>query len=227
MAGNLRAQGALEYLLLIGGAVLVAVIVIVLILSVTNTAGETTCETTAKSLCVQQAALTGSCSGSVNACDKVYVCSGTPPNCTVTVGNVVISIKLSDGSSCYGIFRGCDDTNFQTGCGTGPGPPKLGLDVDEDGYYEQVYEIAFKTNREIYKQTLFIPGGTYNFKFYFINDCCKNCGEANEEDRNLYIHDVNVGTNDEPLKYGSYSGTPPILCQSQGYCFEISPVTIS
>tara|TARA_Y100000310_G_scaffold338782_2_gene429440 strand:+ start:587 stop:841 length:255 start_codon:yes stop_codon:yes gene_type:complete len=53
-----KGQGALEYLLLIGGAVLVAVIVITLLLSITEQGETQTTKTTNDALCVQRLTLT-------------------------------------------------------------------------------------------------------------------------------------------------------------------------
>ena len=49
-----KGQGALEYLLLIGGAVLVAVIVITLLLNITETAGESTETTVETAACINR-----------------------------------------------------------------------------------------------------------------------------------------------------------------------------
>ena len=92
---NKKGQGALEYLLLIGGAVLVAVIVIVLLLGVTNTGKKSTAETTAGAICRDRVALggaTATCttvtSGAVTTAiapikveNYTCTCSGTYPNC--------------------------------------------------------------------------------------------------------------------------------------------------
>ncbi len=86
---NKKGQGALEYLLLIGGAVLVAVIVIVLLLSIMSTGEKETAETTAAGLCSTKAAAQG-----ITNCTDItetytigrYTCScdGTAPNCTAS-----------------------------------------------------------------------------------------------------------------------------------------------
>ena len=92
-----KGQGALEYLLLIGGAVLVAVIVITLLLGITNTGAGQTGNTTAASLCTQSTAID---SGQVCATKSTggarqvtiqganggrpYNCGGTYPSCTAT-----------------------------------------------------------------------------------------------------------------------------------------------
>ncbi|MFH1391367.1 MAG: class III signal peptide-containing protein [Candidatus Diapherotrites archaeon] len=81
-----KGQGALEYLLLIGGAVLVAVIVITLLLSIADTGGTQTGLSAATSLCTQQAALANprACGGTVLVDQITYTCGGTYPNCTAT-----------------------------------------------------------------------------------------------------------------------------------------------
>lgn len=73
-----KGQGSLEYLLLIGGAVLVAVIVIALVLTSSTDAGTATNLTTAKALCVQKAGVNQSCNTlTVVVNSKTYNCSGT------------------------------------------------------------------------------------------------------------------------------------------------------
>lgn len=87
-----KGQGALEYLLLIGGAVLVAVIVITLLLGITNTGGTTTSNTAAVALCKQKTVTDNSsiangdlCStGTITISSTDYTCGGTYPNCTAT-----------------------------------------------------------------------------------------------------------------------------------------------
>ena len=77
-----RAQGALEYLLLIGGAVLIAVIVIALLLGLGGTSGDTTSLNAATALCKQQAGRTKHCDGeTVELSGKTYDCIGTYINC--------------------------------------------------------------------------------------------------------------------------------------------------
>ncbi|MFH0715032.1 MAG: class III signal peptide-containing protein [Candidatus Diapherotrites archaeon] len=53
---NKKGQGSLEYLLLIGGAVLVAVIVIALVITFGQTGGDTTTVSVVNSLCQQYTA---------------------------------------------------------------------------------------------------------------------------------------------------------------------------
>ncbi len=84
-----KGQGALEYLLLIGGAVLVAVIVITLLLGITNTGTGQTSNTAAAALCTQKMALTNpangtACTGTIIISTKTYTCGGLYPNCTAT-----------------------------------------------------------------------------------------------------------------------------------------------
>jgi len=75
-----KGQGALEYLLLIGGAVLVAVIVITLLLSITEQGETQTLETTGNALCVQRLQL--ECHNM--SIDSVRTaCSGAPDPATV------------------------------------------------------------------------------------------------------------------------------------------------
>ena len=84
---NKKGQGALEYLLLIGGAVLVAVIVITLLLQITETGSGSTEETTASSLCTNKAALQDVvCSDitDVKIGTVEYDCDGAYPNCIAT-----------------------------------------------------------------------------------------------------------------------------------------------
>jgi len=84
-----KGQGALEYLLLIGGAVLVAVIVITLLLGIADTGSTETEITTAAAMCRNDMAL----SGRTGDCEQVgpelvnnnsYTCGGIYPNCTAT-----------------------------------------------------------------------------------------------------------------------------------------------
>ncbi len=72
MMQNKKAQGSLEYLLLIGGAVLVAVIVITLILGITSTGQTQTLKSSNTGLCLidKQKCLTAG--GTVVSCDLVY-----------------------------------------------------------------------------------------------------------------------------------------------------------
>ncbi|MCR4369034.1 MAG: class III signal peptide-containing protein [archaeon] len=84
-----KGQGALEYLLLIGGAVLVAVIVITLLLNIANQGQTQTGDTSAAALCRQQNALAGTangaaCTGTVPLGNDTYNCGGTYPNCTAS-----------------------------------------------------------------------------------------------------------------------------------------------
>ncbi|HZX34486.1 MAG TPA: class III signal peptide-containing protein [archaeon] len=90
-----KGQGALEYLLLIGGAVLIAVIVITLLLGVGGSSEEQTGVSTASSLCAQAAGLDGSKNCSIEADGTTarvvpigndnYDCSGAYPNCVGTL----------------------------------------------------------------------------------------------------------------------------------------------
>ena len=88
-----KGQGALEYLLLIGGAVLVAVIVITLLLGITDTGTSSTGLSTVAALCKQQAELRSATTGTDPVCSTVtvayegntYSCTGTTPNCTCNV----------------------------------------------------------------------------------------------------------------------------------------------
>ncbi|MCR4335725.1 MAG: class III signal peptide-containing protein [archaeon] len=83
-----KGQGALEYLLLIGGAVLVAVIVITLLLSIADTGQDETSQSTAAALCrtnaIQANASTPVCAGTTTVNGTTYTCGGTFPNCTAT-----------------------------------------------------------------------------------------------------------------------------------------------
>lgn len=83
-----KGQGALEYLLLIGGAVLVAVIVVVLLLNITHAGTNTTTTVAGGALCTQLSAAAGAgtgdaCSGTVTIEGTAYTCTGTYPDCTI------------------------------------------------------------------------------------------------------------------------------------------------
>ncbi|PIN85021.1 MAG: hypothetical protein COV47_04435 [Candidatus Diapherotrites archaeon CG11_big_fil_rev_8_21_14_0_20_37_9] len=93
-----KGQGALEYLLLIGGAVLIAVIVISLLLNISSTSTDETGITSAAALCKQRAERTTALNPStvgklcstlvpptVTVGSDVYDCSGNIPNCTAVV----------------------------------------------------------------------------------------------------------------------------------------------
>ena len=82
---NTKGQGALEYLLLIGGAVLVAVIVITLLLGITSEGQSSTELSTATTLCKNNAVTanpqTPSCTGIINIGTNAYNCCGNYPSC--------------------------------------------------------------------------------------------------------------------------------------------------
>jgi uncharacterized protein (UPF0333 family) len=93
---NTKAQGALEYLLLIGGAVVVAAIAVIILLNISETSSKSTEITQKASICTRFSALDG-----LNNCQvknqaglntnyiwevqtkKCWKCVGTYPNCTV------------------------------------------------------------------------------------------------------------------------------------------------
>jgi len=89
-----KGQGALEYLLLIGGAVLVAVIVITLLLGITDTGATETNTTVMAGLCRQQGQMQLTINPGANVatlCATIEInnpaggtitCSGTAPHCT-------------------------------------------------------------------------------------------------------------------------------------------------
>ncbi|HLC79956.1 MAG TPA: class III signal peptide-containing protein [archaeon] len=81
-----KGQGALEYLLLIGGAIVVAVIVVTLLLNVGSSGQTQTSDTAIKALCQQKAVTNNpsapSCSGTVAYAGTTKTCAGTYPNCT-------------------------------------------------------------------------------------------------------------------------------------------------
>ena len=81
-----KGQGALEYLLLIGGAVLIAVIVITLLLGIGQSGTAQTADNTAAALCTNNAALANpqACGGTVTVQSTTYNCAGPYPNCTAT-----------------------------------------------------------------------------------------------------------------------------------------------
>ena len=84
-----KAQGALEYLLLIGGAVLVAAVVIVVLLGISNTSQNQEYLNTAAGFCTQKNATLGTaggatCTSSVCVNKLSWNCAGTYPNCTGT-----------------------------------------------------------------------------------------------------------------------------------------------
>ena len=107
-----KAQGALEYLLLIGGAVLIAVIVITLLLGISGKGQRTTINSAAVALCKQKAAIDQDCDGPTgnrtvtignpNDSANTYTCVGTFPDCTVQgCGNGVCESSLGEtASSC-------------------------------------------------------------------------------------------------------------------------------
>ncbi len=96
-----KGQGALEYLLLIGGAIVVAVIVVTLLLGVSAPAQGQTASASASSLCSQKAALVnndcdfnGIGSGDGAAGDSLrvvligtdcYACAGNFPQCSASL----------------------------------------------------------------------------------------------------------------------------------------------
>lgn len=67
------AQGSIEYLLIIGAAILVAVVVLVIVSGVGNAVGEQTALNAASGLCRQQ-----NCVGTVTLNNQTYDCE--PPN---------------------------------------------------------------------------------------------------------------------------------------------------
>ncbi len=87
-----KGQGALEYLLLIGGAIVVAIIVMLLLLNVATDSGTQTGALTAASFCTQKAAITNqNCDINTSAAgntrrvvwvnEECYDCSGNYPQC--------------------------------------------------------------------------------------------------------------------------------------------------
>ena len=113
---NEKGQGALEYLLLIGGAVLVAAIVIVLLLNINATGTTSTTNTAMSAAAVNLAAVTtGKCTDFVadspdaivsgfmwnprdNTC---WLSSGTYPSCTAAKQTAtVMTACCTAGSGC-------------------------------------------------------------------------------------------------------------------------------
>lgn len=78
---NSRGQGALEYLLLIGGALVVAVVVITLLTGISGPVGQQTGENAALALCKNNG-----CTGNVTISGQIYSCQGTVQNCVAGVG---------------------------------------------------------------------------------------------------------------------------------------------
>ncbi|VVC00850.1 Class III signal peptide [uncultured archaeon] len=101
---NEKGQGALEYLLLIGGAVLVAAVVIVLLLGINQQSGAQTGITTAGSLCMQDAGVnnTGTASDTNKCGDKVL--GSSPENRAADQRQITISGKTYN---CVGNFPNC------------------------------------------------------------------------------------------------------------------------
>lgn len=96
-----KGQGALEYLLLIGGAVLVAVIVITLLLGLTESSGNQTDDTAVGGLCRTEAQKINALDPTINDCNAVKVdykgvaditCTGTFPECNC------INLNLTAGT---------------------------------------------------------------------------------------------------------------------------------
>ena len=102
MQVQMRGQSGLEYLLLIGGAVIVAAIVGSLMLGVGSAGSEQPAKSAAANQCTQQAALDGSydCGGDIDfdgdeEGDRVvelggqyYACIGSYPNCVTSQENL-------------------------------------------------------------------------------------------------------------------------------------------
>ncbi|VVB99849.1 Uncharacterised protein [uncultured archaeon] len=85
----LPAQASLEYLLIVGGAVVVGGVVLALLLSITSAGSGQANNMIANSLCAQQATLDGDtrCGGDSGVAimgSKVYICDGTSPKCSAS-----------------------------------------------------------------------------------------------------------------------------------------------
>ncbi len=114
-----KAQGALEYLLLIGGAILVAVIVIALILNIGGSSEEETYLATAHALCAkyppQECSL-----NAVTVKGREYLCFSYGPNTCRAASGLIAWYRLNENTSGTNqpIF---DNTkNHQDGYITGP-----------------------------------------------------------------------------------------------------------
>ena len=122
---NQKGQGALEYLLLIGGAVLVAAIVIVLLLNLgtsnTGTSEAQFVEVAAAQIATQQG--TNSCtdlvSGSVDSAyvwytksNSCYLMSGTFANCIATKGAQTVATSCCTSAASCVATGGTSSTRY-------------------------------------------------------------------------------------------------------------------
>jgi len=106
---NTKAQGALEYLLLIGGAVVVAAIAVIILLNISGTTSKSAEITQKASICTRLSALDGLSNCQVKnqigmtinyiweeKTDKCWKCGGVYPQCTVD------SLEIYTLSDCGG-----------------------------------------------------------------------------------------------------------------------------
>ena len=131
MMQNKKAQGSLEYLLLIGGAVLVAVIVITLILGIGQSGNQQTSNSAVAAFCKQKgqqarlAGISGNCASptpagsppiQVTISGTTYTCQGTIPDCGYTGGGAPAPPTCGDGI--------CNGTETQATCPADCGAPQ-------------------------------------------------------------------------------------------------------
>ncbi|HLC92198.1 MAG TPA: class III signal peptide-containing protein [archaeon] len=115
---NVKGQGALEYLLLIGGAIVVAVVVVTLLLNLGSTGGANAGSSSMGSIGAQYAATAGN---SPPTCNDVtpsttaanadnwifnnntkecWAISGSYPNCTATRGVTAAGVVITTDDTC-------------------------------------------------------------------------------------------------------------------------------
>lgn len=134
-----KAQGALELLLLIGGAILVSVVAITIITSASEPAGQQVGQNSADALCKTRA-IGGACDGTVSLNSEIFLCDDTGGTC-----RAVSQGADSDGD---GIGDGADNCPNQSNpgqedgdgdsvgdvCDNCPSVPNPGQgDSDDDG----------------------------------------------------------------------------------------------
>lgn len=107
-----KGQGALELLLLIGGAILVAVIAITIITSASEPVGQQTTGNSAEAICrTRGIAGASSCTGNVTINEQVFECKIDPPGsgqCTASFGGT----EGYCGNNTIDYGENCDGTNF-------------------------------------------------------------------------------------------------------------------
>ena len=80
-----KGQGALEYLLLIGGAILVAVIVISILVGLGGTGGPEAKRAAANALCAQKLPNATACAGNVVSAGCTYTCAVSGTECRIVI----------------------------------------------------------------------------------------------------------------------------------------------